>query len=153
MQRLSVRLYPSTHIRTAEVAISEVRRLCLPAIAYISPAQNASVSPTIERWLDPRQIARKPRGRTWYMSSCQQRRTVPRTLSYSPQSSDSSFQYAVARIELLLTSHDLLACLHVIAYVSLSTCPSFLTSGVSYSVHRMLNRCFGGSNLQSTTAA
>jgi hypothetical protein len=28
--------HPSTHIRTVEVATSEVRRLCLPLIAYVS---------------------------------------------------------------------------------------------------------------------
>jgi hypothetical protein len=45
----SVRLHPSAYIRTAEVAISEVRRLYLSVIADVSLAQNLSVSPTIER--------------------------------------------------------------------------------------------------------
>ena len=36
-----------------------------------------------------------------------------------------------------------MVCLHVIAHLS----PSFLTGGVSYSVRKMLNRSFGGSNL------
>ena len=85
MQHPSVRLYPSIHIRTAEVATSEPRRLCLPTITYVPLAQNSLVSPTIERWcgdwlvllaqpgyrmdpsllaLEPRQIAIKPPGRT-----------------------------------------------------------------------------------------
>lgn len=50
MQRSSVILHPSTHIRTAEVTTSEARRLCLPEIAHVPPAQNSSVSPTIDRW-------------------------------------------------------------------------------------------------------
>jgi hypothetical protein len=52
-------------------------------------------------------------------------------------------------IELLLRSHDLPACLPVCNCPRLPAhlSPSFLTGGVLYSVCRMLNRSFGGSNL------
>jgi hypothetical protein len=158
MQRSSIRLHPSTQIRTAEVATSEVRQLCLPATAHVSPAQNSSASPTIEKSqltgsslsaLEPRQIARKPCRRTVLPAAAYCAEDPRATLNR--QTHPSNMQWP--RIELLPRSHDLLACLHVIAYVSLPTCPSFLTGGVSYSVRRMLNRSFGGSNLQSVTAA
>jgi hypothetical protein len=158
MQRSSVRLHPSTQIRAAEVATSEVRGLCLPAIAHVSPAQNSSVhrrsrdgavigqsclhSPAkivVERQsqptgsslsaLEPRQTVRKPRERTVLPAAAYCAKDPRAALNRQTHTSNMPLM-APDRAPSEVTRS---VCLQS----PTSPCPlvlSFLTGGVSYSV-------------------